>query len=267
MFKKIVIAVVIVVVLIAAGVGVLGYMALSSLDQVIESGIEAVGPEITGTDIQVESVSISPMSGVAQIKGFVIGNPEGYKTEHAFKLGKVRVSIDLKSLMTDVPHIKDFIVEGTQVTWEGSMRGSNLTKIQRHVESFVGTSEEKEEEKEEKEQKVIIDHFLVKDTSVLLSMTMLKGKGQTLSLPDIELKDIGKAEGGATTKDIIGEVTPILFKHIAKVVATVGAGTAIGGPIGGAVAIPVTEGAKKVTEKAKDVGTNIKKGIGKLFGK
>jgi hypothetical protein len=54
--------------------------------------------------------------------------------------------------------------------------GSNLTKIQRHVESFAGPdAEEKEEEvKDEKEQKVVIDHFLIKDTSVLLSMTMLK---------------------------------------------------------------------------------------------
>ncbi|MHC4872003.1 MAG: hypothetical protein ACYTFY_09170 [Planctomycetota bacterium] len=266
MAKKIVIVVVVVLILVVACFGTLGYMALSSLDKVIESGIETVGPEITGTDVKVESVSISPMSGVAQIKGFIVGNPEGYKTEHAFKLGKVLVSIDIKSLATDVPHIRDFVIEGTQVTWEGSLRGSNLTKIQRHVESFVGTGEEEEEE-DEKEQKVIIDHFLVKDTSVLLSMTMLQGKGKTLNLPDIELNDIGKAEGGATTKDIVGEVTPILFKHIAKVVATVGAGTAVGGPVGGAVAVPVTEGAKKAIDKAKDIGSNVKKSIGKLFGK
>lgn len=261
--KKIIITIIVLLVVGILCVISLGALALTSLDKNIKIGVESMGPEITGTPVTVESIDISPLSGIAQVKGFMVGNPEGYKTESAVKIGRILVSIDLKSLISEAPRVKDFVVEDTQLTWEGSIKGSNIAKIQRNVENFVGTSEDEEESSEE--QKIIIDHFIIKNTKLLVSTSMLQGKGQTISITDIELNDIGKEEGGATAKDIVAKVTPILFREIGKVAATIGAGTAIGGPVGGALAVPVTEGVKNVGDKAKDIGKNVTDSIKNIF--
>ncbi len=264
MIKKIIVGLGVGLLLLVIGVAVLGYLAVSSLDTIIETGIETVGSEIAGVKITVDSVSMSPLSGIAEVKGFVIGNPKGYKSDYAMKLGRVKIAIDLASLSTDVPRIKDFVIDGTSLVWEGSFKGSNLSKIQRNVEAFIGESADN---KDEKEQKIIIEHFLIKNSSVKLSLTALKGKGQEIALSDIEFNDIGTENNGATAREVVSKVMPVVFREVGKIAATIGVGTAVGGPIGGAVAVPVTEGVKKVGSTVKEVGGNIKSGIGKLFGR
>ena len=48
------------------------------LNWIVESGVEKVGAMVTKTDINMESVSISPFSGKGQITRFFMGNPEGF---------------------------------------------------------------------------------------------------------------------------------------------------------------------------------------------
>ena len=79
--------------LIIAGIAVVAVITLVvvlalSLDSIIKKGVEAVGPQITKTEMKLEKASISILSGSGALKGFVIGNPEGYKTPSAIKVGE-----------------------------------------------------------------------------------------------------------------------------------------------------------------------------------
>ena len=59
----------------------------ANLGGLIKKAVETVGPKITQTPMTIERVSLSPLSGSGSIKGFVLGNPEGYQSPFAIKFG------------------------------------------------------------------------------------------------------------------------------------------------------------------------------------
>lgn len=93
-------------VLIVAEVGFL-YL---SLNRVIPSAVETYGPQVTKSEVRLDGVSISPLSGNAQLSDLVVGNPKGYKTPSAFNLGALRLSLNLGSLLSDTIAIRDIII-------------------------------------------------------------------------------------------------------------------------------------------------------------
>ena len=77
-----VVAVLIVIVLIAL------WYVLGNLDRLVEAAIERVGPQVTGTSVLVSGVSISLKEGRGEISGLTIGNPDGFESPHALRIGK-----------------------------------------------------------------------------------------------------------------------------------------------------------------------------------
>src|SRR5882724_1374555 len=77
------------------------------LDTAIKKGIETVGPKITKTDVRLNSVTLSLLSGSGKIKGFVLGNPQGFKTPAAMNVGIANLSIEPRSLLDEKVIIRD----------------------------------------------------------------------------------------------------------------------------------------------------------------
>src|SRR5712671_845570 len=77
------------------------------LDTAIKKGIETVGPKITKTDVRLNSVTLSLLSGSGKIKGFVLGNPQGFKTPAAISVGIANLTIEPRSLLDDKVVIHD----------------------------------------------------------------------------------------------------------------------------------------------------------------
>ena len=53
------------------------------LDGIVKTGVETVGPKITGVSIKLDEIHISLLTGSAKVKSLVVGNPDGYKTTNA----------------------------------------------------------------------------------------------------------------------------------------------------------------------------------------
>src|SRR6266536_5705462 len=68
------------------------------LDTAIKKGVETVGPKITKTDVRLNSVTLSLFSGSGKIKGFVLGNPQGFKTPAAISVGVANLSLEPRSI-------------------------------------------------------------------------------------------------------------------------------------------------------------------------
>jgi len=234
----------------------------SNLDKMIKAGVETVGPEITGTSIKLEGVDLSLLSGEGRLKGLVVGNPPGFQTERAFKLGDARVKVDLKSVLTDKLIIEEIMIDGPEITYEAGASGNNLNKIQENVAAFAkkagvqGGAEPKAEKKEHDQKKVQINHFILKNAQVNASATMLKGKALTVSLPDIHLKDIGKESEGTTVGKASSEVFAAINASVVQ--AVTGSGKFL------------EKGVEAVGEAAKGLGSDAEKaveGLKGLFGK
>ena len=202
-----------------------------------------------------------------------MGNPEGFNTDSAFRLGSVRVRFDPKSVLSDTIHIKEVLVEAPQVTYEMSLKGSNVAKIKRNVDEFAGKmlpagdGEEEEEppppppdEAEKGGKKVIIDSVRVFDGKISLSATALGGKALPVPLPDIQLKDIGKESDGASIGDAISEIFSAIAGGIKGAVAGAGDLLKKGGEA-------LTGSAKDVGKAAQEGATNVLKGVKGIFGK
>ena len=128
------IAIVAVVLLIAAVV----VIALS-LDSIIKKGVETVGPQITRTELKLDGVSISILSGSGTLKGFLLGNPEGFKTTAAIKAGEVSLGVQPGSVLSDKVHVTHVKVINPEITFEGTLgTKNNLSKILENVEAATG---------------------------------------------------------------------------------------------------------------------------------
>ncbi len=268
-FIKFLLLFVIIGVIVAA---VIGY---SQRNRIAKAGIEAFGPKVLKAPVTLESISLMPRLGKGELKGLVIGNPEGFKTEHAFVLGSLSLEADIATIGKDLVRIKEIRIEGPEITVEG-LKGKNLKQLQANAEAFSGTPEADAAEQEEKEadaapeRKVIIDNIYL--TGGKINYCPVMGQSIPIPLPDLHLTAIGEASGGATA----GEVIKQLLAQIDDAVfgAITGAGKLIGDAAIGSAKLAgkgAMEGAKLAgkgamegAELVGDVGAAGAEAIGKV---
>jgi hypothetical protein len=192
----------VVVVLIGIAVAVV----LGKLDRIIERGVEKAGPQITGTEVSLGSAHVSIFSGAGSLKRLHIGNPEGYSTDRAFDLGEIAVTIDPKSVTSNVIHVRSVVVQAPQLVAEFDATGkSNLDKILQHVRAASGGSTKGGGEAGGAETKMIIDEFRFEGAEVR-ALAPAFGVDKTLKIQPVILKNLGAREGGAAAADIANQV-------------------------------------------------------------
>ena len=251
------------IVKILLGLAVVAVIALvvlfMSLNTIVKNGVTSFGPEVIKAPISLDGVSISAFSGGGEIRGLVIGNPEGFKTPNAVKLGTASLQVKPMSLLGDKVVVQSVKADGAEVTFEGSLSGSNLGKIQENVDAYVASliGAADKEKKSAPGKKLQVDELTISNTKINLSLTVLGGKSATIPLPDIKLTGLGQGEQGITPAEVIKVV---LKEVMTKTTA------AVGGFLSGA-GKAVTDAAKSVGGAATDAAKGVTKGIGDLFKK
>src|SRR2546429_10000506 len=137
MKKLIIRGVLVVLVLFVVAVGV----SIYCLGSIVKKGVETVGPQITGTEIKLDSATLSLLSGSGKLKGLLVGNPEGFKTASAIKGGAGRLGGAPRSVFSDKVHVKEVRVEAPEITFEGGLKGNNLSRLLDNVQAATGGSE------------------------------------------------------------------------------------------------------------------------------
>ncbi len=229
-----------------------------SLGKIIKTGVETVGPKITKTEMKLDGANLSLLGGSGTLKGFTLGNPEGYKTAAAIKAGSVSVGVKPGSLFSDKIVVRHVRVEGPEITFEGSLgTANNLSKILDNVNETSGGATEKpkaDSKSEAPSKKLQVDEFVISGAKVHLSMTMFAGRSVFVQLPPITLKDLGAGPEGITagelTQKVLGEVTVETLKAAQKAVTDLGKGATEA----------LTKGATGTVDK-------VTKGVGDLFKK
>ena len=245
-----------VLLLLLVGALLVGYLFLGDL---AKKAIETVGPQVTKSRVTVGAIRVSAIRGRLEVEGMEVGNPEGFNTPSAFKLGAIRVALKPASVLTGRVIVSEVVVDGPEITYEGSLHGSNIGQLQKNVEEFTGGPAPAKPEapapppkKPEAEgKKVQINDLVVRNGKVHMSATFMAGKSLTLPLPEVHLKDIGKEKEGKSLGQVVGEVFKAILGKSGDVVSS--SGEAIG------------SGAKAVGESAKEAGTAVKEGASKLF--
>jgi hypothetical protein len=232
-----------------------------SLNSIVKNGVTSFGPEVIKAPIQLDGVSISALSGSGEIRGLVIGNPEGFKTPNAVKLGAASLQVKPMSLLGDKIVVQSIKADGAEITFEGSLSGSNLSKIQENVDAYVasllGPAGKEEKKPATPGKKLQVDELVISNAKINLSMTILGGKSATVPLPDIKLTGLGQGEQGVTPAEVIKVVLKEVMTKTTE---------AVGGFLSGA-GKALTDAAKNVGGAAADAAKGVTKGIGDLFKK
>ena len=216
---------VLVVLAVLAGIGVLGaLLAYNSLDLIVRAALEHWGPDVTGVKVDVAGVEISPRDGRGRITGLDIGNPAGFSSPRAVRFGEVRLAIDPATVTSGVVHVRSLAVESTQVTYERADKATNLDAIQRHIEAYAKGAETQVAGggggRAGAKRRFVIDRLTIRKVRVVMTTRGLGGQGLAFDLPDVELRDLGRRQGGLTASQVAAVVASALQQKIAVRVLT-----------------------------------------------
>jgi len=242
---------------------VLGVLAVLwfSLNSIVKRGVETVGSYLTKTEVKLNSVNLSPFSGRGELSGFLLGNPEGFKTPSAIQVGALAVSVDLSSIKSDKIVVKSIVIDSPEITLEGGiLKDNNLSKILANIESASGGDQSKPTEKsgeaeKRASRKIQVDDLIVRNAR--LRVALLGDTAAPVSVPEIHLTKLGTGADGIT----IAEATRRVFNEIMGAVIPAARENAL------KLGKNLEDTAKDMT---KDAASNVEKatkGIGDIFKK
>ena len=267
------------------------FAIILNLGKIVKTGINTVVPQVTKCEAHVDDVNFNVFGGKFEIKNLVIKNPEGYKTDQAFSLGHIFVNVKMGSLLSDVIEIDQVLIDAPEITYEVGLGNSNLNTILENVNSALPSSdEEKKEEKEEKKEggkKVVINLVKVTNGRIGVSAKIAGGVEAPIVLPDIEIKDLGKKEGGIsmvqaaaiTLKTTLLSIFDVLKSSgkllldgakaigegITEGIKSLGGGAKEGVKSLGDSAKSLGNSAKDIKDNVKDIGKNAAEGLKNLI--
>lgn len=198
------------------------FITLWQIDRIAAASIRTVGSAVTGTEVQVKSVSISPLRGVVKVDGFQLGNPAGFHLPFAVKAGTFHVDANMSSLFSDEMHVEYLELSGIDLNFELKLtKGSNFDVILDNVKKNTGADKEKpeadkpeEEESDKPAQKVVLDKLVLKDIKVRVTSTTAK-TSLVIPLAPITMENVG---GGQGIGEAIEEILSRIILEVGKVV-------------------------------------------------
>ncbi len=185
-------------------VAALVFFGLSNLGPIIKKAVNTYGPEITQTQVQLGDAGVSLFSGEVKLKHFLLGNPKGFKSPQAMKVGSIYVNVDEKSLTGNPIVIDKIEVVAPEITYERSGRDDNFNALLRNVKQRTGAGKSGGGASKSGEagasggKKLLIRSVVIKDGRINLTAKVLAGKTVSAELPYIELKDVGGKKEGVT---------------------------------------------------------------------
>lgn len=249
--KKLWVKVLLAAVLLAVLVGVLAFVFIGTI---VKTGVEKVGPIVTKAPVKLESAAISVVGGSGTLKGFVVGNPEGFKTPQAIQVGTVSVSIAPGSLLREKKHVRSIKVEAPEITYEAGLKGSNIGKL---LDNVSGAAKQDEQAPTKEQQttktKLQVDEVVITGAKLHVAASVLGSASATLPLPEIRLSNLGQGPDGITPAELSEKVLSAVLDTATKVIA------ANAGKLG--------DGAKALGSGAADQLKKGASGIGDLLRK
>ena len=174
-------AIVILIVVIALAVSLFANNALGV-------AIESAGTKALNVGVNVSEVDLSILRGKLGIRNLVINNPPGYQHDTLLELTDGQVTVDTRSLLSEVVNIKDIKLDGVNVVLEQrGISGNNLQDIIKELPA------KDKQTSEPAGKKLHIDNLEVTNIKVNVKLLPVPGKMDTLTLKlaPIKMTDLG----------------------------------------------------------------------------
>lgn len=211
-----------------------------NLDRLVRDALVRYGSEVLQAPVSVGEVSIRLLDGQGEIRHLIIGNPRGFRMPQALQVEHVALSIDPWSLLDPVVRVRRLAVLAPTVTIEQGARRSNLETLRDNAERKVagqGASATATGAR-----KLVIETFSLTRARVEAGVALPGVKTLSATLPDVQLRDIGQARGGATP----AEVGQTILRAITERLTLGRAAESLGRAVNESVSRSVDKAARKV---------------------
>jgi uncharacterized protein involved in outer membrane biogenesis len=208
-FKKIFILLPVILVLIIVGL-------VFSINNIVKNSIEAKASEILQVDVQVGKVALSFLEGNAMISGLNISNPTGFKSDKAFYLGQIDVSLSLLSLLSDNIVVNNIRIIDPEIYYEIQPQQTNIGQIKSNISNNnkdAGIDKETASSTDVS-KRISIDELVISGAKV---HTNIGGLQNTISIAEIKLNNIGDTNNPITTKSAINEVLSAVIQSAGQI--------------------------------------------------
>jgi predicted small secreted protein len=204
-----------VAVLALAAIGIGAWWLHGNLDNLVKAAIQDHGSEMTRAKVRVGSVELRTTDGQGFVRGLVVGNPAGFKTAHALSVKEIEVAVELASLAKDVVVVKRIVISAPDVIYEKGEQMTNFDAIQNNIAAYLGPAKKDAAPG----KKLIVEELIIRNARAQASAAFLDGKTVSVPLPDITLRDIGKAKGGVTPGELGQAVTGAIKQRLASAIS------------------------------------------------
>lgn len=212
--KKILITISVVIIVLFIGVAI-------SMSTIVKGGVEKYAPKITQTSVKLGSASLSLISGKGSLRDFLIGSPEGFKSDYVFKMGNIEIEVDPSSLFSDKIIVKNLLIDSPSIVYELNQNGLNINKllanIRRSSEQKEMNTSSGETNADSPKKQVIIENLKIKNGQITIAASMVGNSvGTSTLLPDIQLTDVGKESDGVSFEAATLEIMKAISSKVAN---------------------------------------------------
>lgn len=193
---------------------------------VVKAGVNKAGPRLTQTNVVLEDAKVSPFSGTGMLTGLTVSNPQGWSDARAIYLEQMRFDVEPSSFFKDAIIVNDLVIDQPEFVYETRVVSSNIGDLMKNIEAALGPTTEPKDP-EAKPRKFIVKHFMLQNAKVTVGVGPA---ALPLTLPAIELTDLGVAEGGLTPNQLAFAVMKAIMPEIIS--ATTKAAGGLGGSVG-----------------------------------
>ena len=206
-------------ILLGAGIAafcLLAAFAVAYLDTIITKAVNHYGPKLTMTDVRIEDVRVSLLTGQAKLEEFYLGNPGGFRSAQAMTAESITLRIDEKSLAESTIIIDRIEIAQPEITYEKVLDTDNFKVIMKNIKKAAGLSKKSSDPARDK--KILIRNFIVRGGKVHLVKSSLGGNTVNADLPDFHYRN--KSTKGKQPSEAFGEIFEQLYGQVKGPVVT-----------------------------------------------
>jgi len=203
--KKLLLAIAVVIVIVIAAIGAGSWFYLLP-DQVARRAIEHYSSEAIRASVHVDGVRISPADGTGLITGYSVSNPRGFKAPAAFTADSIKLTVEFFTLDRDAIVVRTLSVASPRITYEWSQAGSNFAVLLENIKRNA----------DQPGKKIVVDRVVIYNAKLSYASPTDASQTITVDLPEIRLSNIGRIEGGATSREFATAIVEVLLYHIKR---------------------------------------------------
>lgn len=173
-------------------VSVVAVAAAVSLDHIAKVGLEKGATAALGTETTVGSVDLGVLSGSLRLRDLAVANPEGFPEGCLLKLADADVGLEIGSLLSDTIHVRRIVIEAPLVSVVGKGLETNLGAVLANAETEGSAEPDGEPGAASKRFRV----DLIRITDAQFEYEFPGVQPGKVTLPTIEIRDIGNEQGG-----------------------------------------------------------------------